>query len=707
MKHIFVYLFVTLLMSLPNSYAKVPIRVACVGNSITYGAFIPNREKNCYPAQLQYYLGSSYEVRNFGVSGTTLLTKGDYPYINTAEYKESQTYQPDIILIKLGTNDTKPQNWIRKNEFMTDYQSLIDNYRKLESHPRIILLTPVRCFLPNDADIKAQYIENEIRPMIEKTAWENQLEIINLFNLFGDQWADYLLPDKLHPSSIGAGIMAKKIYEYITLSSVTPQKTIEKTLGLEQAEKFNFHGHQGYKFQNEGVQCMIVKPAMEATGRPWIIRARFWGHEPQTDIALLENGFHVVYCDVADLYGSDQAVARWNSFYKRMVKAGFNKKVVLEGMSRGGLIVYNWAAQNPEKIACIYADAPVMDFKSWPMGKGASSGSKEDTKKMLTAYNFSDETMALNWKGNPVDCASIISKAKIPVIHVVGDADQVVPVAENTSIFEERMKKLNSPITIIHKPGVDHHPHSLNNPEPIVNFILSSTGRLKNPCIHAVPGNEYRSGAGWTNGNEWHSVAEDICNTLSGKRLKLLLLGNSITQAWGGNRKAITTQAGRKALDSAIGKDQWESAGISGDCTQNLLWRLQNGNYNCCHPEYVIISIGINNLISGQNTHKQVAEGIIAVTNEACKQFPDSKIILFGLYPSGKESNNPVRLKCNRIQEILSQQKFKRVQYVNPTQWLLDDNQALKDACYSKDYIHLTGEGYKVIAEHIAELIKK
>ena len=96
----------------------------------------------------------------------------------------------------------------------------------------------------------------------------------------------------------------------------------------------------------------------------------FWGHEPQTDIALLEHGFHIVYCDVADLYGSDKAVQRWNSFYKRMVKAGFNKKVALEGMSRGGLIVYNWAAQNPEKVACIYADAPVMDFKSWPMGQG-------------------------------------------------------------------------------------------------------------------------------------------------------------------------------------------------------------------------------------------------------------------------------------------------------------------------------------------------
>ena len=100
------------------------------------------------------------------------------------------------------------------------------------------------------------------------------------------------------------------------------------------------------------------------------MRARFWGHQPQTDIALLEQGFHIAYCDVADMYGADIAVKRWNKLYAKMVTEGFHKKVVLEGMSRGGLIVYNWAAQNTDKVACIYADAPVMDIKSWPMGRG-------------------------------------------------------------------------------------------------------------------------------------------------------------------------------------------------------------------------------------------------------------------------------------------------------------------------------------------------
>lgn len=705
MKKNVIYLLLGFLMIFSDSFAK-PIRVACVGNSITYGAGIANREKNCYPAQLQQYLGDGYEVKNFGISGRTTLSKGDLPYVQSGEFKKSQEFMPDIVLIKLGTNDTKPQNWKYKDELMNDYQALIDTYRNLGSHPRVILLTPVRCFLPDNAEIKADLIANNVRRTVEELAWKNKLEIINLFNLYGNQWVEHFLPDRLHPSSIGAGMMAQKIYEHLSLTPATPKKSTEETLGLGSAKKFNFYGHQGYEFENEGVACKVVKPVVEAAGKPWIIRARFWGHEPQTDIALLENGFHVVYCDVADLYGSDKAVKRWNSFYKRMVKAGFNRKVALEGMSRGGLIVYNWAAKNPEKVACIYADAPVMDFKSWPMGKGTSAGSAGDTQQLLAAYGFTNEAEALAWKGNPIDCAAIIAKAKIPVLHVVGDVDRVVPVAENTSVFEEQMKKLGAPITVIHKPGVDHHPHSLNNPAPIVRFVLNATGRGSNACTHAVPGNEYRSGAGWTQGSDWHSVAEEIQTTLAGKELKLLLLGNSITQGWGGNRKLVTYNPGKQAMDNAVGKDQWESAGISGDRTQNLLWRIRYGNYNCCRPQNVVIAIGINNLLSGQDAPEEVAKGIMAVADEACKQFPTSKIVLLGLFPSGKEGDSQVRLQCNQIHELLSKQSFKQVRYVNPTEWFLDENKTIKDGLYGGDYIHLTENGYQVVAQKIAELIQ-
>ena len=123
-----VCLFITI-----QSFASEPIRVACIGNSITYGAFIPNREMNCYPAQLQAYLGDGYEVKNFGASGRTILSKGDYPYSETDTYKASLEYQPDIVLIKLGTNDTKPQNWKYKNEFKDNYLLQLQHKRSTYS----------------------------------------------------------------------------------------------------------------------------------------------------------------------------------------------------------------------------------------------------------------------------------------------------------------------------------------------------------------------------------------------------------------------------------------------------------------------------------------------------------------------------------------------------------------------------------------------
>lgn len=706
-KNLFFTLFLTILLFSSKAYTQEngTIKIACIGNSITYGANITNREKNSYPAQLQAYLGECYKVRNFGVNGSTTLAKGDYPYKDTDAYKEIFSYQPDILFIKLGTNDTKAKNWKYKNDFFADYQSLIESFQHMDSHPRIILLTPVRCFLPvTPTDINEDAIYKEVVPMIEKLAWENKLEMINLHHLFGDQCRQHLFPDQLHPSSIGAGMIAKKLYQYLTYAAKTPKKELKKALDIPNAKEFNFHGHQGYEFENKDAKCLIVKPAREAIGKPWVIRARFWGHEPQTDIALLEHGFHIAYCDVADLYGSDKAVDRWNSFYKRMVKAGFNKKVVLEGMSRGGLIVYNWAARNPHKVACIYADAPVMDFKSWPMGKGTSEGSATDTQNLLKAYGFTNETEALSWTRNPVDCAPVMAKSNIPILHVVGDADEVVPVTENTAIFEEQMKNLHSPITVIHKPGIGHHPHSLNNPEPIVNFILKATGYAPNMCVHPVPGNEYRSAAGWTEGSDWNSVAEDITLTLKNKQLELLLLGNSITQGWGGNRKAVTHKPGKDVMDNALGKDQWESAGISGDRTEHLLWRLRHGEYNSSHPKNAIISIGINNL-GGNDDPEDVAQGIIAVAAEAQKQLPDTRIIVMGLLPAGKEANSAIRKKCDQIHQILAKTKWKGMEYVNPTKWFTDADGTMTEGLYAGDYIHLTLEGYRVWAREIVKLI--
>ena len=143
-------------------------------------------------------------------------------------------------------------------------------------------------------------------------------------------------------------------------------------------------------------------------------------------------------------------------------------------MSRGGLIIYNWAAANPKKVACIYGDAPVCDFKSWPGGKGKGKGGGGAWQACLKAYGLT-EADALVYRHNPIDNLKPLARAGVPLLHVVGDADVVVPVEENTAIIEARYKKLGGSIRVIHKPGVGHHPHSLKDPGPIVAFVLKHT----------------------------------------------------------------------------------------------------------------------------------------------------------------------------------------------------------------------------------------
>lgn len=238
-----------------------------------------------------------------------------------------------------------------------------------------------------------------------------------------------------------------------------------------------FGGFSCASFVFNGRQAKVVKPTKVAMNAPWVWRARFWGHEPQADSTLLACGFHVVYCDVAELYGNAQAVEIWNQFYAFLHQAGLSSKVALEGFSRGGIYAYNWAIANPEKVSCVYADAPVLDLKSWPGGKGRSPGSTKDWELFKQDYNLKTEEEAMQFKGNPLDNVDKIVRGGYPMLHVCGDADDVVPIEENTMLFEQRVKSLGGNITVIHKPGVNHHPHSLKDPSPIVAFILRATWR--------------------------------------------------------------------------------------------------------------------------------------------------------------------------------------------------------------------------------------
>ena len=134
------FALVSILAAGLSADAAPAIKVACVGDSITEGAGL---NANTYPAALGRFLGTNYTVRNFGVSGTTLLRKGDLPYWNQAAFRTATNSSPDIVTIMLGTNDSKAFNWIYKAQFPKDLGDMIDTFANLPSRPRVFVCLPV------------------------------------------------------------------------------------------------------------------------------------------------------------------------------------------------------------------------------------------------------------------------------------------------------------------------------------------------------------------------------------------------------------------------------------------------------------------------------------------------------------------------------------------------------------------------------------
>jgi lysophospholipase L1-like esterase/pimeloyl-ACP methyl ester carboxylesterase len=258
-------------------------------------------------------------------------------------------------------------------------------------------------------------------------------------------------------------------------ASAKPVPPTAAAPGLFPGTRDLWHGFDAFHFEVDGKPVTVVTPKEAAPGRPWVWHGEFFGHKPDPDIALLEKGFHIVYMKINDMLGGPEAVRHWNALYKSLTTSfGFNRKAALVGLSRGGLYCYNWAEANPDKVACIYGDAPVCDFKSWPGGKGKGKGDKHNWELVLKLWNFKAEDEALAAKVNPVDNLAPLAKAKVPLLHVYGDADDVVPPDENTLLLAERYRKLGGSIQLIAKAGVGHHPHGLADSTPIVQFILDN-----------------------------------------------------------------------------------------------------------------------------------------------------------------------------------------------------------------------------------------
>ena len=199
--------------SLVGLASAADIKVACVGDSITAGAGVKDAAKR-YPTQLGVLLGAGYDVKNFGVSGSTMLDAGDKPYKKEPAFKKAVEFAPDVVVIKLGTNDSKPQNWSKKDGFAADTKSLVEAFRAANPQAKVYLCCPVPVIGKGNFGIRDEIVKPEVIPLVKQVADELKLEVIDLYTALDGK--PELFPDKVHPNDEGATLIAKTVHAALT-----------------------------------------------------------------------------------------------------------------------------------------------------------------------------------------------------------------------------------------------------------------------------------------------------------------------------------------------------------------------------------------------------------------------------------------------------------------------------------------------------------
>ena len=261
-------------------------------------------------------------------------------------------------------------------------------------------------------------------------------------------------------------MILKKLF--VTLALLLPVSLFSQTYP---GEKSQWEGCDRYDFKVEGRDAIVVVPAKAAPGLPWICRPAFFDAFASVDKALLKEGWHVAYYDVTHLYGSPRAVRLFKAFYDYVVPAfGLSEKLTVEGFSRGGYFAFNWAAAHPETVACLYVDAPVCNINTWPR-----QTDKARWPEFLEEWGVREEEVGEDFRGNALQLLPAIAAAHIPIVSVCGAADRTVVFDRNMQPVEEAYRALRGVVEVIVKPGCDHHPHSLLDPTPVVDFIRQSS----------------------------------------------------------------------------------------------------------------------------------------------------------------------------------------------------------------------------------------
>lgn len=231
-----------------------------------------------------------------------------------------------------------------------------------------------------------------------------------------------------------------------------------------------YNGYRRINFTLNNYVGSVIFPTENVKGNRWIWRAEFLGDFEKADMALVNKGWHLVYYKISDMYGCPEAIRLMFEFHNHLINEyGLSRKTVLFGFSRGGLYAVNYAVKYPKLVQALYLDAPVIDLQRWPRRKS----SDKNWKECMKWYGF-DEKGSEEYSKNQLDRARVLAKNKIPVLIVTGDVDTSVPFEEHSEPFVNKYLETHSNIKVIIKKGCAHHPHSLDDVTPIINFVIEN-----------------------------------------------------------------------------------------------------------------------------------------------------------------------------------------------------------------------------------------
>ncbi len=382
-------------------------------------------------------------------------------------------FQPDLIVFNNGLhgrnydNDFYREGLTKALEYLLQQTTAPILWRN--STPVTVIDDTTKLDAVNDLVIA----RNEIAAQVMA---EHNIPVLDMYSLIVNR-PELRSKDGFHYLPEGYQVQACFLVEEIrkAMARVFPEHTIGGLRTNWPGKVSYWNGVRRHDFTINGVNAVLLEPnGTPADGNPWYWRMHWFGAFPTADLELLKRGWTVANIHVYGLYGGPEAQRRMDDLYAFMVAMGYAKKTIAVGFSRGGLDAWPWVARHTDAVAAMYLDNAVCSIQGWPCRKDTDAYASE-VKICLEVLNLTPETMD-DYRGNPIDEEILkpVADAGIPVLSVVSDADTVVLPEENTMKLVPIFERLGGKMEIIHKPGIDHHPHSLSDPTPIVDFVLKA-----------------------------------------------------------------------------------------------------------------------------------------------------------------------------------------------------------------------------------------